>query len=267
MPSSDDVPVVRSMRARPERPIGVLDVGLLPYREAWALQRALVDARQRDDIDDTVVLVEHPPVYTLGRRADRSNVLLDPVALDAAGIDLVEVDRGGDVTYHGPGQLVVYPIVRLAGSRHVVDFVRALEEVAIRALAVLGVSGERREGLTGVWVGREKIVAIGVRVGALGVTSHGLALNVHPDLRHFTGIIPCGITTEGVCSLASLGLGIDMSAARTATRSAIEDVLETTLIDEPVERLLPNGVLALPSESELLDEIDAQRSRSDRSLT
>lgn len=245
----------------------VLDVGLLAYREAWALQRALVEARQRDDIDDTVVLVEHPPVYTLGRRADRDNVLLDPIALEAAGIDLVAVDRGGDVTYHGPGQLVVYPIVRLAGSRHVVDFVRALEEVAIRALAMLGVIGERREGLTGVWVGREKIVAIGVRVGALGVTSHGLALNVHPDLQHFTGIIPCGITTEGVCSLASLGMGIEMSAARVATRSAIEEVLGTTLVDEPVERLLPNGVPALPSESELVDMIGAQPSRSDRSLT
>jgi lipoyl(octanoyl) transferase len=267
MTGADDVPVVRSLRARPEGSIRVLDVGVMAYREAWALQRALVGARQRDDIDDTVVLVEHPPVYTLGKRADRDNVLLDPVALEAAGIDLVAVDRGGDVTYHGPGQLVVYPIVRLAGSRHVVDFVRALEEVAIRSLAMLGVIGERREGLTGVWVGREKIVAIGVRVGALGVTSHGLALNVHPDLHHFTGIIPCGITTEGVCSLASLGMGSDMSTARSATRRALEEVFETTLIDESVEHLLPHGVPALPSESALIDEIVTQPSRSDRSLT
>jgi lipoyl(octanoyl) transferase len=265
MAAADTPLAVRSLRAQPAQSVGVVDLGLLAYREAWALQHALVDARQRDDIDDTVVLVEHPPVYTLGRRADSSNVLLDPDALEAAGIDLVAVDRGGDVTYHGPGQLVVYPIVRLAGSRHVVDFVRALEEVALRTLALLGVIGERREGLTGVWVGREKIVAIGVRVGALGVTSHGLALNVDPDLHHFTGIIPCGITTEGVCSLASLGMGTDMPTARTAMRNALADVLGTTLVDVDLERLLPHGMTALPSEAGPTDENDAGAARRDRS--
>jgi len=265
--SGDGAPV-RPLRARPERPLGVLDVGLLPYRDAWAMQRGLVAARQRDDIDDTVILVEHPPVYTLGRRADRTNVLLGADALAEAGIDVVAVDRGGDVTYHGPGQLVVYPIIRLAGARHVVDFVRALEEVAIRALALLDVCGDRRPGMTGVWVGREKIVAIGVRVGALGVTSHGLALNVDPDLRHFTGIIPCGLATEGVCSLASLGRPVGMPAARAAMRTALAEVLEVELVEAGLASLLPDGVPALPSDAVASpSEASTDLTHDDRSLT
>lgn len=226
------VPAVR-LRAEPDTPLGVLELGVVDYRAAWGLQQRLVEARRSGEVGDTVVLVEHPPVYTLGRRATTEHVLLDEAARSAAGIDLVAVDRGGDVTYHGPGQLVVYPVLRLAGQRHVVDFVRMLEQVAIEALARLGVAGTRREGLTGVWVGREKIVAIGVRVGAEGVTSHGLALNVDPDLSHFGGIVPCGLATEGVTSLAALGHAADMSTARAAVRAALTDVLATTTIDIP----------------------------------
>ena len=227
------------LRAEPEGPVRVMDLGVIAYREAWQLQQELVAARQDGRILDTVVMLEHPPVYTLGRRASASNVLLGEAELDAAGIELVAVDRGGDVTYHGPGQLVVYPIVRLAGQRHVVDFVRALEEVALTALSLLGVQAERREGLTGVWVGREKIVAIGVRVGAGGVTSHGLALNVDPDLTHFAGIVPCGLATEGVASLATLGVSADMTDARTAVRAALATVLDVTLEDVPRDVPLP----------------------------
>ena len=219
------------LRAEPGTPLRVIELGTVDYRRAWALQQRLVADRQAGDIADTVLLLEHPPVYTLGRRASATNVLLDAGDLERAGIDIVAVDRGGDVTYHGPGQLVVYPLIRLAGQRHVVDFVRALEEVAMRALATLDVVGQRREGLTGVWVDREKIVAIGVRVGAGGVTSHGLSLNVSPDLAHFTGIVPCGLATEGVTSLAALGAPADMAQARAAIREALSEVLEAPLVD------------------------------------
>lgn len=236
-------PAAGAVRAEPATPLRILELGTVPYRDAWALQQALVERRGADRIGDTVLLVEHPPVFTLGRRATEEHVLLDAAQRDAQGIDLVAVDRGGDVTYHGPGQLVVYPVLRLAGSRHVVDFVRVLEQVAIDALARLGVSGTRRDGLTGVWVGREKIVAIGVRVGVGGVTSHGFALNVDPDLVHFGGIVPCGLATEGVTSLAALGRPADMAAAREAVRSALTAVLATDILDvdpdgEPALRAL-----------------------------
>ena len=234
-PSAGAGAAAGAVRAEPATPLRILELGTVPYRDAWALQQALVERRGADRIGDTVLLVEHPPVFTLGRRATEEHVLLDAAQRDAQGIDLVAVDRGGDVTYHGPGQLVVYPVLRLAGSRHVVDFVRVLEQVAIDALARLGVSGTRRDGLTGVWVGREKIVAIGVRVGVGGVTSHGFALNVDPDLAHFGGIVPCGLATEGVTSLAALGRPADMAAAREAVRSALTDVLATDILDVDAE--------------------------------
>jgi lipoate-protein ligase B len=220
-----------SLRADAGAPLEVLELDLVEYRAAWELQRTLVEQRRAGAIPDTVVMLEHPPVFTLGRRADGANVLLDEAARSAAGIDLVEVDRGGDVTYHGPGQLVVYPIVALARVRHVVDFVRALEEVAITALRGFGIDGTRRQGMTGVWVDREKLVAIGVRVGAGGITSHGLALNVDPDLAHFSGIVPCGITTEGVCSLASLGVSTTMDAVRSSLRDALAAVFASRTVD------------------------------------
>ena len=219
-----------AIRADASGPLALLDLGTVPYREAWDLQRRLVDERRDGLRPDTLVLVEHPPVYTLGRRAQAGNVLLDDAALAAAGIDVVEVDRGGDVTYHGPGQLVAYPVLRLAGTRDVVDHVRTLEAAAIRAVASLGVTAGRREGLTGVWVGREKLVAIGVRVAAGGITSHGLALNVDPDLSHFGGIVPCGLATEGVCSLASLGAPADMRTVRRALAAALATELGAELV-------------------------------------
>ncbi len=223
------------LRADAGSPLHVLAFDEVPYRAAWELQHRLVAGRREGRYGDTVVLLEHPPVYTLGRRATPSNILLDDAQLAAAGIDVVPVDRGGDVTYHGPGQLVVYPIFRLAGQRHVVDFVRALEGIAMDALAGLGVEGSRREGLSGVWVGREKIVAIGVRVAAGGITSHGLALNVAPDLTHFGGIIPCGLATEGVTSLQALGHTHPMQRVRQALRKALEHAFAVPLIDQHEE--------------------------------
>ena len=189
------------------RTIELLRVGLLPYAEALALQRRLVAARSAGQAPDTLLLLEHPPTITLGVRANPAHVLLPPEELARRGVALVPTDRGGDVTYHAPGQLVGYPILKLA--QHGADlgrYVRALEETIIRTLATYEVLGERVPGLTGVWVagGRAKICAIGVRLSAAGVTSHGFALNVRPDLAGFAQIVPCGISDRAVTSLEQL---------------------------------------------------------------
>ncbi|MGH8986142.1 MAG: lipoyl(octanoyl) transferase LipB, partial [Acidimicrobiia bacterium] len=172
----------------------------VPYREADDLQRALLD---RAD-DDYLLLLEHAHVYTLGTQADPEHVLVPPASV---GADLVRTDRGGDVTYHGPGQLVGYPIVTLPewrdGKVDIVAYVRRLEDVLIDALADLGVEARRAERYTGVWVGDEKIAAIGVRVSR-GRTRHGFALNVDPDMAMFDHIVPCGIADKGVTSVARL---------------------------------------------------------------
>ncbi len=175
-------------------------LGLVPYAQAESLQRAV---HEHTD-EQYLLLQEHPHTYTLGSRADRAHVLRDPASV---GAELVVADRGGDVTYHGPGQLVGYPIVSLAewraGQRDVVAYVRRLESVLIAVLADFGIAAERSDGYTGVWVGDEKVAAIGVRV-ARGRTRHGFALNVDPDLAMFGHIVPCGIADRGVTSMAKL---------------------------------------------------------------
>jgi lipoate-protein ligase B len=172
--------------------------------EALELQRALVEDRRAGRIPDTLLLLQHPHVLTLGVRGDggRSHILATADALSARGIEVHETGRGGDITYHGPGQLVGYPIVDLKPDRcDVHRYVRDLEEVLIRTVADFGVSAGRIAGLTGVWVGNEKIAAIGVRI-ARWITSHGFALNVSTDLDYFSMIVPCGIGDRGVTSLA-----------------------------------------------------------------
>jgi len=179
----------------------VRHLGRVPYGEALDIQARLVAERQAGRIGDTLLLLEHDPVFTLGRNARKENVLLPDDVLRARGFALFETGRGGDVTYHGPGQLVGYPILELApGRRDVHRYVRDLEEVMIRTCGDLGVSAERMPGLTGVWVGDRKIGAIGVRI-ARWVTSHGFALNVSLDLEPFGLIVPCGIRGRGVTSL------------------------------------------------------------------
>jgi lipoyl synthase len=182
-------------------------LGRVTYADGDVLQRALHDRSTADYL----LLLEHPHVYTLGTRADPTHVLVPPATV---GAELVHVDRGGDVTYHGPGQLVGYPIVTLPewrdGMRDVVAYVRRLEAVLVDALAALGVAANVCPGLTGVWVGDDKIAAIGVKVAG-GRTRHGFALNVDPDLEMFDHIVPCGIRDLRVTSLAAEGVeqGVD----------------------------------------------------------
>ncbi len=218
-----------ALRADREQPLGVARLGTVGYLDAWELQRRLVAQRREADGRDALLLLEHPAVYTLGKRTDRSHLLYGETARREHGIDLVEVDRGGDITYHGPGQLVGYPIIKLASIRGVVDYVRALEEILIVALATFDLPGERSEGYTGVWVGDEKIAAIGVRVASGGITSHGFALNVDPRMSDFDGIVPCGIRDRGVCSLATLGREATVDEVADAIEAATAQVLGATL--------------------------------------
>ena len=187
-------------------PLEVRRLGLMAYDEALALQQQLVEDRRHGRVPDQLLLLQHPPVITLGvkARSSRAHVLATDEALAAEGVDLFETGRGGDVTYHGPGQLVGYPILDLKPDRcDVHGYVRDLEEVLIRVAASFGVEAGRVAGLTGVWVGREKLAAIGVRISRW-ITSHGFAFNVSTNLEHFNLIVPCGITDRGVTSLSRL---------------------------------------------------------------
>jgi lipoyl(octanoyl) transferase len=181
------------------------DLGRLSYLNAFATQQSLVEQRKRAEIPDQLLIVEHPHVVTMGRNAHDENVLASPELLERAGIELHDTDRGGDVTYHGPGQIVVYPIFDLREwKRDVGAYVRAIEQVIIDALADFEIGGARLKGATGVWVQDAKIAAIGVHISRW-VTSHGFALNVTTDLNYFRYIVPCGLT-KPVTSFEALGI-------------------------------------------------------------
>ena len=201
------------------RPLHVHRLGRVPYAEAHELQKRVQAARVAGEIPDTLLLLEHPPVVTLGRSArDDGNLLLSREAFAARGFEVHEVGRGGDVTYHGPGQVVAYPILDLKPDRQDVRrYVWTLEEAMIRVAADHGVTAGRIEGCNGAWVGRSKIGAVGVRISRW-VTMHGLAFNVSTDLKHFDLIVPCGITDKGVTSLAH-------ETGAEVPRSVIEDAL------------------------------------------
>ncbi len=210
------------------RALEVRHLGLIPYGEALALQRALVADRQAGRIDDSLVLVEHPAVLTLGVRGDggRAHILASDAALTARGIETFEAGRGGDVTYHGPGQIVGYPIIDLNPDRRDVHrYVRDIEEVLIRVAGDFAVAATRVPGLTGVWVGPDKLAAIGVRISRW-VTSHGFALNVTTNLEDFRLIVPCGIADRGVTSLARLGVTASMSAITDRIVARFAEVFE-----------------------------------------
>ncbi len=204
-------------------------LGVVPYADALEIQRALVEARRANRVGDLLLFVEHPHVLTLGVRGDggRSHILAPPEMSHARGIEIYETGRGGDITYHGPGQVVGYPIVDLKPDRcDVHRYVRDLEEVLIRTAADYGISARRIDGLTGVWVGDEKLAAIGVRISRW-VTSHGFALNVATDLENFDLIVPCGLADRGVTSLSRLlSRSIDPPDVQNRIASHFEDVFK-----------------------------------------
>ncbi len=208
-----------------------MNLGIVDYREAHQLQKRLLQEHIEGRGSDTLLLLQHNPVITIGRSGSRSNILLSESALAAAGIEVCEIERGGDVTYHGPGQLTGYPIINLQHFRKDVHwYLRQLEEVIIRVLTEYGITGERIEGYTGVWVGNEKIAAIGISVRRW-ITYHGFAFNINPDMSHFQMITPCGITDKGVTSLERLlGYRVDIDEVADRTASAFARVLSVVQV-------------------------------------
>lgn len=180
-------------------------LGRIDYTDAWALQKELAAQRSADQIEDTLLLLEHPHTYTFGSRGKREHLLVPREQLAADGVAVLDVDRGGDITYHGPGQVVGYPILRLADyNLDAVRYLRALEAVLIDVAQSYGLHAQHVRHLTGVWVGDQKIGAIGTKVDVNGITQHGFALNVATDLSYFAKIVPCGIRNRGVGSLSGL---------------------------------------------------------------
>jgi len=191
-------------------------LGQVPYDDAWTLQNRVADQRRAGLVPDTLILLEHPHTYTIGRSGTRDHVFLNESELAARGITCLDVDRGGDVTYHGPGQLVGYPILDLGPKPDVGLYLRNLEACIIDVLSDFGITAGRLSGYTGVWIGDRKIAAIGIKVSQ-GVTTHGFALNVSTDLSLFTHILACGIPDKGVTSMAlELGAAPAMSAVEEA---------------------------------------------------
>jgi lipoyl(octanoyl) transferase len=208
-------------------------LGTIPYAEGVDLQKRLVEQRKSDAIPDQLLLLEHPPVITLGvkTRDDRSHIVATPQTLEDQGVEVFESGRGGDVTYHGPGQLVGYPIIDLRPDRcDVHRYVRDLEQTLIQAVARFNVIADRMAGLTGIWVGDKKLAAIGVRI-ARWITSHGFALNVTTKLEHFNLIVPCGIADKGVTSLEQLtGQHVGIESVIPAITDAFASVFERTVV-------------------------------------
>ena len=214
-------------------PLQVRRLGLIPYADGLELQRRLVDDRKADRIPDTLLLLQHPHVLTIGVKKDgRAHILAAPERLSSLGVEVFETGRGGDVTYHGPGQLVGYPIIDLNPDRRDVHrYVRDLEEVMIRVCAAYGLAAGRVKGLSGAWIGDEKIGAIGVRISKW-ITSHGFAFNVTTDIDFFSLIVPCGIADKGVTSLASkLGRVPDMADVENQFVDHFATVFERRLMD------------------------------------
>jgi lipoyl(octanoyl) transferase len=207
-------------------PLDVRRLGTVPYGEGVTLQEDLVRRRRADEIPDTLLLLEHPHVITLGSGSHDEHVLVSAEERRERGIELYDSGRGGDVTYHGPGQLVGYPILRLEeGRRDLHRYLRDVEEALILGIARFGLEGRRVEGLTGVWVGDDKVAAIGIRVSSGWITSHGFALNVATDLSYFGTIVPCGIRDHGVCSISGLlGREVGMSEVERAMVEAMCEV-------------------------------------------
>jgi len=234
------------------RELWTVRAGTVPYRRAWAWQRALAARRAAGDIPDTVLLLEHPHVYTIGKRGSDADVLADPAWLAARGAEVVRSDRGGQVTYHGPGQLVGYPITLLDPSPDIWRFVGHVEQALVDVAAAFGLEARGERGdLTGVWVGDAKLGAIGMRVSR-GVTTHGFALNCATDLSFFNAIVPCGMPDKAACSLSGLlGRAVPVSEVLPVAERALAERLERALVavdpatlDLPAEDYDPETVHA-----------------------
>ena len=214
------------MNTRAESVLRVLDLGHRAYGPVLRIQEQMVEERKAGSIPDTLLLVEHDPVYTLGRNARDGNVLASREELRRMGIEVVKIGRGGDVTYHGPGQLVGYPILHLKErGRSIVGYVDGLEQVILKVLKAYGVRGETDPKNRGVWVGNSKVAAIGVRVTRY-VTMHGFSINVCPDLAYYRGIVPCGIRDRGVTSLHLLAPGTKMEDVKQKVVKEFVEVFE-----------------------------------------
>jgi lipoyl(octanoyl) transferase len=216
----------------------LIDLGTRPYREVWALQRTLHERIAAGELEDTWLVVEHPPVVTLGRNTKRENVLVSPEGLVARGIDCVEIERGGDVTYHGPGQVVVYPLLRLPRFREVVPLVSALEDAAIAACEAFGVVAQRWSEHRGVYVGLNQICAVGLAVKRM-TSMHGIAFNACTDLDYDRLITPCGIKERGVTSLARESrLPVSFDGAKAALVGALARRFDVAFVaDAPPQAL------------------------------
>ncbi len=214
----------------------LVNLDLVPYADALALQHRLVAARKRGALNDTLLLLEHPPVFTLGRNATDANIIATPEFLEQQGIQVFRVERGGDVTYHGPGQLVGYPILDLHNFRLDVGwFVRSLEEMLIRVVRDFGIPGKRLDKLVGAWLdtptGEAKIAQIGARIEQW-ITYHGFALNVDPNMAHFDLIVPCGIADKAVTSLRRvLNHPIEMRAVRERVAARFGEVFGAKIVE------------------------------------
>ena len=233
-------------------PLAAAWFGEADYRSAWAYQRELFMARLDREAGDCVMLLEHPPTYTLGRRGIADDLVYDERERTARGIELYEVDRGGRATYHGPGQLVGYPIMRLGERYDVVRYLRNLEEVLIRTSRDLGIDARRDPENTGVWVGSNKIGAIGVKI-TRGITMHGFAFNVTTDLSMFEGIVPCGIQGRWVTSVAAeTGTKHPVREVGTIAVRHLADIFGRALVWTHPRALLrtdPAGVTQLPPQT------------------
>jgi lipoyl(octanoyl) transferase len=237
-PASDDRPLLLGHG-------GVLTVerlGTVAYRPTWELQDELAEQRRTRRIGDRLLLLEHFPVFTIGRGGDEANMLAGPDRLRELGTELVRIDRGGDVTFHGPGQIVAYPIVELADALDLRRYVRTLEAAVIATAGTFGVASAHLDGYPGIWVdGQRKLAAIGVRVRR-GVTTHGLALNVTNDLRWFDEMVPCGLPDKGVTSLArELGAPIEVEAVEDELARQLAAHLGLRLADSAPRVIGPAG--------------------------
>jgi len=218
----------------------LIKAGRLDYQTAWDLQRELYEQRLAGEIEDTFLLTEHPHTYTLGKSGQEENLVTDEFALKRQGIEVFRIDRGGDITYHGPGQIIGYPILDL--HNHYLDvhrFLRDLEEVIIQTLAEYKINAGRVEGLTGVWVDGAKVAAIGVKV-TRWITMHGFAFNVNTNLSYFGNIVPCGITDKPVTSMEKLlGSQLDYVEVQEKVCAKFGEVFEIDLAAKRIEDVVP----------------------------